>query len=148
MLVELLPSNVAWSDMQIFIYCKATLHVSGVTAPSSGVLKTVTAASGTCHTTCTATPLQHGLIGTGLCESLRVVLQWINICILLHVLDFYSHYIFLNIILFVGVASSIFRDVPSNTGFLHCTSLTLMLNPSLFIIHYILVTVGRVAQTV
>ena len=37
--------------------------------PSSGVLKTVPAASGTGHTTCTATPLQRGLIGTGLCES-------------------------------------------------------------------------------
>jgi len=33
--------------------------------PSSGVLKTVPAA-GTGHTTCTATPLQRGLIGTGL----------------------------------------------------------------------------------
>jgi len=32
--------------------------------PSSGVLKTVTAATGTGHTTCTATPLQRGLIGT------------------------------------------------------------------------------------
>jgi len=30
--------------------------------PSSGVLKTVTAASDTGHITCTATPLQHGLI--------------------------------------------------------------------------------------
>ena len=39
--------------------------------PSSGVLKTVPAASGTGHTTCTATPLQRGLIGTGLCESTR-----------------------------------------------------------------------------
>jgi len=37
--------------------------------PSSGILKTVPAASGTGHTTCTATPLQRGLIGTGLCES-------------------------------------------------------------------------------
>jgi len=37
--------------------------------PSSGVLKTVPAASGTVHTTCTATPLQRGLNGTGLCES-------------------------------------------------------------------------------
>jgi len=36
---------------------------------SSGVLKTVPAASGTGHTTGTATPLQRGLIGTGLCES-------------------------------------------------------------------------------
>ena len=32
--------------------------------PSSGVLKTVPAASGTGHTTYTATPLQRGLIGT------------------------------------------------------------------------------------
>ena len=32
--------------------------------PSSGVLKTLPAASGTGHTTCTATPLQRGLIGT------------------------------------------------------------------------------------
>jgi len=37
--------------------------------PSSGVLKTVTATSGTGHTTGAATPLQRGLIGTGLCES-------------------------------------------------------------------------------
>ena len=37
--------------------------------PSSGLLKTVPAASGTGHTTCTATPLQRGLIGAGLCES-------------------------------------------------------------------------------
>jgi hypothetical protein len=32
--------------------------------PSSGVLKTVTAASGTGHNTSTATSLQRGLIGT------------------------------------------------------------------------------------
>ena len=59
--------------------------------PSSGVLKTVPAAYGTGHTTCTATPLQRGLIGT-----CRVVLQWINICILLHLLDFYSHWIMMH----------------------------------------------------
>jgi len=34
--------------------------------PSSGVLKAVPAAPGTGHTTCTATPLQRGLIGTQL----------------------------------------------------------------------------------
>ena len=33
--------------------------------PSSGVLKIVTAASGTGDTTCTATPLQRGLIHVG-----------------------------------------------------------------------------------
>jgi len=48
--------------MEIFIYCKVTLHVSGVTA--SGVLKTVTAASGTGHNIGTATSLQRGLIGS------------------------------------------------------------------------------------
>ena len=32
--------------------------------PSSGVLKTVPAASGTGHITCTATYIQRGLIGT------------------------------------------------------------------------------------
>ena len=37
--------------------------------PSLGVLKTVTAASGTGHDTSTATSLQRGLIGTGLCKS-------------------------------------------------------------------------------
>ena len=40
--------------------------------PSSGVLKTVPAASGTGHTTCTATPLQRGLIGAA---SKRCVLH-------------------------------------------------------------------------
>jgi len=37
--------------------------------PSSGVLKTVTAASGTGHNIGAATSLQRGLIWTGLCES-------------------------------------------------------------------------------
>jgi len=49
--------------MQIFIYCKVTLNVSGVTAPIIRSTKTVTAASGTGHNTGTATSLQHGLIG-------------------------------------------------------------------------------------
>jgi len=39
--------------------------------PLSGVLKTVPAASGTGHNTCTATPLLRGMIWTGLCESSR-----------------------------------------------------------------------------
>jgi len=50
------------NNMQIFIHCKTSLHVSGVTAPI------ITSA---------VTP-----------ETCRVVLQWINICILLHLLDF------------------------------------------------------------
>jgi len=36
--------------------------------PSSGALKTVTAASGTGHNIGTATSLQRGLSGTGLCD--------------------------------------------------------------------------------
>jgi len=51
--------------MQIFIYCKATLHVLGVTAPITRVLKTVTTASGTGINTGAAISL-CGLIGTGL----------------------------------------------------------------------------------
>ena len=35
--------------MQTFIHCHVTLHVSGVTHPSSGVLKTVSATSGVRH---------------------------------------------------------------------------------------------------
>ena len=49
--------------MQIFIYCKATLHVSGVTTPIIRGTKTVAAASGTGHNTGAATSLQRGPIG-------------------------------------------------------------------------------------
>ena len=45
-------------------HCKVTLHVSMSQHPSSGVLKTVTAASGTGHNIGTATSLQRGQIGT------------------------------------------------------------------------------------
>jgi len=56
--------------MQIFIYLTKLLYMFRVSQhPSSGVLKTVTAASGTGHNIGTATSLQRGLIGTGLCES-------------------------------------------------------------------------------
>ena len=40
--------------------------------PSSGVLKTVTAAYGTGHNICTATSLQRGLIGNDLYRRLRL----------------------------------------------------------------------------
>ena len=43
--------------------------------PSSGVLKTAPTASGTGHTTYTATPLQCGLIGTGLCKLSHIELR-------------------------------------------------------------------------
>jgi len=48
--------------MQIFIYYKVALHVSGVTAPIIRSTKTVTAASGTGHNTGTATSLQRAPI--------------------------------------------------------------------------------------
>jgi len=41
--------------MQIFVYCKVTLHVSGVTAPIIRSTKNCTAATGTGHNTGTAT---------------------------------------------------------------------------------------------
>ena len=37
------------NSMQTSIHCHVTLHVSGVTHPSSGVLRTVSATSGVCH---------------------------------------------------------------------------------------------------
>jgi len=55
--------------MQILFTAKLLYMFRVSQHPSSAVLKTVPAASGTGHTTCTATPLQRGLIGTGLCAS-------------------------------------------------------------------------------
>jgi len=49
--------------MQIFIHCKLLYMFRVSQHPSSGVLKTVPAASGTGHNTCTTTPLR-GVIGT------------------------------------------------------------------------------------
>ena len=58
------------NNMQIFIYCKVTLYMFRVSQhPSSGVLKTVTAAYRTGHNTGTATSLQSGLIGTAMSRS-------------------------------------------------------------------------------
>jgi len=48
-----------------YLFTAKSLYKSRVSQhPSSGVLKTVTAASGTGHNTDTAISLQHGLIGT------------------------------------------------------------------------------------
>ena len=48
-----------------FLFSEKLLYMFRVSQhPSSGVLKTVTAPSGTGHTTCTATPFQRCLIGT------------------------------------------------------------------------------------
>ena len=47
-----------------YLFTAKSLYIFRVLQhPSSGVLKTVTAASGTGHNTGTATPLQRGLIG-------------------------------------------------------------------------------------
>jgi len=88
--------------------------------PSSGVSKTVRAASGTGHTTCTATPLLRGLVWTGLCETsgavtpeaCKVLLRWINICILLHLLGFYSHWIMMH-----GTTSLKFKCIVDRSRF-------------------------------
>ena len=104
--------------MQIFIHCKTTLHVSGVTAPIIRSIKnryspptwpdqaTLEGNSGTSSMTCTGgcgysfwyswwwvLQVQFLILlmmGAVTPETCRVVLQWINICILLHLLDFYS----------------------------------------------------------
>ena len=48
-----------------YLFTAKSLYMFRVSQrPSSGVLKTVTAASGTGHNTGTATSLQRGLIGT------------------------------------------------------------------------------------
>ena len=55
-----------------YLFTAKSLYMFRVSQhPSSGVLKTVTAASGTGHNIGTVTSLQRGLIGTGLCESHR-----------------------------------------------------------------------------
>ena len=63
-----------------YLFTAKSLYIFRVSHhPSSGVLKTVTAASGTGHNTGIATSLQRGLIGTGLCEShkpVRILCQW------------------------------------------------------------------------
>jgi len=47
-----------------YLFTAKSLYMFRVSQqPSSGVLKTVTAASGTGHNTGTATSLQHGMIG-------------------------------------------------------------------------------------
>ena len=51
-----------------YLFTAKSLYMFRVSQhPSSGVLKTVTAASDTGHGTGTATSRQRGLIGTGLC---------------------------------------------------------------------------------
>ena len=68
-------STTRCNSMQTFIHCHVTLHVSGVTHPSSGVLKTVSATSGVCHGNGTVTYFHRGLIRTGVraCDPLTPV---------------------------------------------------------------------------
>ena len=49
--------------MQIFIYCKITVHVSGVTAPIIRSTKTLTAASGTGYNIGAAASLRQSRSG-------------------------------------------------------------------------------------
>ena len=90
------------NSMQTFIHCHVAVHVSGVTHPSSGVIKTVSATSGVCHGNGTVISFHRVLIRTGVAhtvtdtvfstpddgcvtpETCRVTWQWINVYILLH----------------------------------------------------------------
>jgi len=128
-----------YNSMQIFIHCKTTLRVSGVTAPIIRSIKNCTRSFRyrsyylyrystptwsdwdwfvrveshkpvPIRLRCSGVAVQvvwpvpeaavHCLIllmmGAVTPETCRVVLQWINICILLHLLDFYSHWIMMH----------------------------------------------------
>ena len=80
--------------MQIFIYCKVTLHVSCITAPIIRSIKNCNRSlryrSYYLYRYSPPTWSDRDGVTPEIC---RVVLQWINICILLHLLGFYSHWI-------------------------------------------------------
>jgi len=80
--------------MQIFIHWKTTLHVSGVTAPIIMSIKNCTRSLRYRYYLYRRLRVQFLILlmmGVVTPETCRVVLQWINICILLHLLDSYSH---------------------------------------------------------
>ena len=60
------------NSMLTFIHCHVTLHVLGVTHPSSGVLKTVSATSGVSHGNGPVTSFHRGLIRT----AVRIGPRW------------------------------------------------------------------------
>jgi len=63
--------NPTDATVRRYLFTAKTLYMFRVSQhPSTEVLKTVPEASGTGHTTCTATPLQRGLIGRGVAEKL------------------------------------------------------------------------------
>ena len=87
--------------MQIFIYCKVTVHVSGVTAPIIRSIKNCTRSLRYrsyylyCYSPHSWSERRLRvqflillMMGAVTPETCRVVLQWINICILLDLLDF------------------------------------------------------------
>jgi len=66
MLIKIQPDSAVCR----YLFTAKLLYMFRVSQhPSSGVLKTVTAASGTGHNTGAATSLQRGLFGTGLSRS-------------------------------------------------------------------------------
>ena len=63
-------NNPTDATVRKYLFTAKLLYMFRVSQhPSSGVSKTVPAASGTGHTTCTATPLLRGLVWTILYES-------------------------------------------------------------------------------
>ena len=85
------------NSMQIFIYNKAPVHVSGVTAPiirsTKNWNRSLRYRSYYLYRRLRVQFLILLMMAAVTPETCRVVLQWINICILLHLLDFYSHWI-------------------------------------------------------
>ena len=76
MLIKVLPDATVCR----YLFTAKLLYMFRVSQhPSSGVLRTVTAAPGTGHNTGAATSLQRGLIGTG-CITTLVVCSCFDVC--------------------------------------------------------------------